>query len=162
MPFKGMRPMDISGELIVEAPREVVFERLQDARLFVTLIDGVQDLTEIAPTRYSALFETKVAYMRFKFKVAVEVVRMVRPQEIVAKIEGTPLGVIGRATATTVTTLADTPAGTQVKYSIDATITGKLGSIGQPVLRSKAKEMESQFARNLRAVFAPETKGPAS
>ena len=154
--------MDISGELIVAAPREAVFDRLQDPRQFVALIDGVQDLTEIAPARYTALFETKVAYMRFKFKVAVEVVRMVRPQEIVAKIEGTPLGVVGRASATTVTTLSETPAGTQVNYSITATITGKLGSIGQPVLRAKAKEMEAQFARNLRAVFAPDTTGSAS
>ncbi len=33
-------------------------------------------------------------------------------------------------------------------------LTGKLGSLGQPVLRSKAKEMERQFAARLAAAFA--------
>ena len=33
-----------------------------------------------------------------------------------------------------------------MSYEIDAALTGKLGSLGQPVLRSKAKEMERQFA----------------
>ena len=152
--------MEISGELIIEAPREAVFDRLQNPTLFVSLVDGVQDLQEIDATHYAAIFQTKVAYMRFKFKVVVEVVRIARPHEIVAKIEGRPLGVVGRLSATTVTTLSEVAGGTQVNYSIDATIAGKLGSMGQPVLRSKAKEMENQFARNLRAVFEQGAKGP--
>jgi carbon monoxide dehydrogenase subunit G len=151
--------MDISGELIIEAPRDAVFDRLQNPNLFVSLVDGVQDLKEIDATHYAAMFVTKVAYMRFTFNVTVEVLRMVRPQEIVAKIEGKPLGIVGRMSATTVTTLSEVAGGTRVNYSIDATIAGKLGSMGQPVLRSKAKEMESQFARNLRAVFGQDTKG---
>jgi len=150
--------MNINGELIIEAPREAVFDRLQNPSLFVSLVDGVQDLKEIDATHYAAMFVTKVAYMRFKFTVAVEVLRIVRPQEIVAKIEGTPLGIVGRMSATTVTTLSEVAGGTQVNYSVDATIAGKLGSMGQPVLRSKAKEMENQFAQNLRAIFEQDTK----
>jgi carbon monoxide dehydrogenase subunit G len=154
--------MIISGELTVEAPRETVFDRLQDARRFVSLVEGVQDLTEIDPTHYNAVLETKIAYMRFKFKVAVEVTRSERPNLIEAKIEGSPLGVVGRLSATTVTTLSEVAGNTQVSYSVDAAITGKLGSMGQPLLRSKAKEMETQFAKNLRAMFAEEAKGAVS
>jgi carbon monoxide dehydrogenase subunit G len=33
-------------------------------------------------------------------------------------------------------------------------LTGKLGSLGQPVLKSKAREMEKQFAARLAAAFA--------
>jgi carbon monoxide dehydrogenase subunit G len=154
--------MNISGELSIEAPREVVFDRLQDARQFVTLVEGVRDLEEIDATHYSAMFETKVAYIRFKFKVAIEVTQLDRPNQIAAKIEGHPLGLVGRLSATTLTTLSENAGGTQVSYSVDAVITGKLGSIGQPVLRSKAKEMEKQFARNLRALLVQEAKGVVS
>jgi carbon monoxide dehydrogenase subunit G len=154
--------MNISGELSIEAPREVVFDRLQDARQFVTLVEGVRDLEEIDATHYSAMFETKVAYIRFKFKVAIEVTQLDRPNQIAAKIEGHPLGLVGRLSATTLTTLSENAGGTQVSYSVDAVITGKLGSIGQPVLRSKAKEMEKQFARNLRALLTQEAKGVVS
>lgn len=148
--------MNISGELRIEAPRETVFDRLRDPRVFVTLVDGVRDLEEIDPTHYAAIFETKVAYIRFKFKVAVEVTQLERPSQIGAKIEGHPLGVVGRLSATTLTSLAEDGAGTLLSYSVDAAITGKLGSIGQPVLRAKAKEMEKQFVRNLCALLGRE------
>ena len=92
------------------------------------------------------MLETKVAYLKFKFNVAVEVMRAEAPREIEAKIEGTPLGIVGRLTASSITRLADDDGGTKVSYEIEAALTGKLGSLGQPVLRSKAKEMERQFA----------------
>jgi carbon monoxide dehydrogenase subunit G len=60
-----------------------------------------------------------------------------------------------------VTRLSEDDGGTKVSYQIDAALTGKLGSLGQPVLRAKAKEMERQFAERLRAAFAPETSGAA-
>ena len=52
------------------------------------------------------------------------------------------------------TRLAEDNGGTKVSYEIDAALTGKLGSLGQPVLRSKAKEMERMFAERMRAAFA--------
>jgi carbon monoxide dehydrogenase subunit G len=55
--------MKITGELSVRAPRQEVFDALKDARFFASCVDGVQDLTEIDPTHYSAVFETKLAYM---------------------------------------------------------------------------------------------------
>jgi uncharacterized protein len=146
--------MNVTGEITVDAPREAVFNALKNASFFASCIDGVRDLKEIDPTHYDAVIETKVAYMRFSFKVNVELTRISAPDEIEAKIEGTPLGVVGRLTATSVTRLAEANGQTTVHYSIDTTITGKLGSIGQPVLRSKAKEMEKQFTQRLRTAFA--------
>jgi hypothetical protein len=40
-----------------------------------------------------------------------------------------------------------------VSYEIEAALTGKLGSLGQPALRAKAKEMERLFAERIRAAF---------
>jgi carbon monoxide dehydrogenase subunit G len=150
--------MKVTGEITVKAPRAAVFEALRDARFFASCVEGVHDLQQIDDSHYAAMLETKVAYMRFKFKVAVEVARLVPPQEIEARIEGAPLGVVGRLTATSLTTLIESGDETQVHYSVDATLTGKLGSLGQPVLKSKAKEMERQFAGRLRAAF--EQKAP--
>jgi hypothetical protein len=87
------------------------------------------------------------------------VTKLSPPDRIEAKIEGTPLGVVGRFTARSSTDLLEAGSGTLVKYMIDATITGKLGSIGQPVLRAKAKDMEKKFTERLHAAFAAgETK----
>jgi carbon monoxide dehydrogenase subunit G len=146
--------MKFSGELTVKAPRAEVYKAVRDARFFASCVDGVNDLAEIAPDTYSAVLETKVAYMKFKFKVTVEVVRAEAPRQIEAKVEGTPLGIVGRLTATSLTTLTEAGDDTRIEYAVDAALTGKLGSLGQPVLRSKAKEMERQFAARLAAAFA--------
>jgi len=146
--------MKVEGEIRVDAPRDLVFNRLSDARFFASCIDGVENLTEIDPQHYSALFATKIAYMRFNFKVDVAMSRVSPPSEIEAKVEGAPLGVVGRLTATAVTQLAEHDGRTDIRYAIDATLTGKLGSIGQPVLKAKAKEMEKQFAQRLLKAFA--------
>jgi uncharacterized protein len=146
--------MNVSGEISVRAEREAVFDKLQDARFFASCIEGVSELTEIDPTHYTATLETKIAYLRFKFRVMVEASLLDRPSRIEAKIEGTPLGVVGRLTATSATTLSEDGDETRIAYSVDLSLTGKLGSLGQPVLKSKAKEMERQFAANLRAAFA--------
>jgi uncharacterized protein len=146
--------MKFTGELTVKAPRDKVYKAVRDARFFASCVEGVNDLKETAPDTYAAVFETKVAYMKFKFNVTVQVTRAEEPKEIEAKVEGTPLGIVGRLTATSVTTLSEDGDGTRIAYEVEAALTGKLGSLGQPVLRSKAKEMERQFAAKLAAAFA--------
>jgi carbon monoxide dehydrogenase subunit G len=149
--------MKFTGELTVQAPREAVYQAVRDARFFASCVDGVSELAEIEPDRYSAVFETKVAYMKFCFRVAVEVIRADPPHRIEAKVEGTPFGVVGRMVAMSVTTLHETNGQTTIVYDVDTALTGRLGSLGQPVLRSKARDMEKQFAARLAAAFAPKT-----
>jgi carbon monoxide dehydrogenase subunit G len=146
--------MKVEGEISVDAPRAQVFERLRDAHFFASCIDGVSELTAIDETHYSALFATKVAFMKFNFRVNVEMTRAVPPDEIEARVEGTPVGIVGRLTATAGTKLTERNGRTIVAYAIDTNLTGKLGSIGQPVLQAKAKEMEKQFAARMAAAFA--------
>jgi hypothetical protein len=147
--------MKFSGALTVNAPRAEVYKKVRDARFFASCVDGVSELVETAPDTYAALFETKVAYMKFRFKVTVAVTRAEAPSEIEAKVEGTPLGIVGRLTATALTRLTEAGGQTKIDYEVEAALTGKLGSLGQPVLRSKAKDMERQFAARLAAAFAP-------
>jgi len=151
--------MKFSGTLTVVAPRAQVYKALRDARLFASCVEGVRDLAETGPDAYAAVFETKVAYMKFSFKVTVQVVRAEEPREIEAKVEGTPLGIVGRLTATSVTKLTEIGGATRIDYDVEAALTGKLGSLGQPVLRAKAKEMQRQFAARLGAAFAAPASG---
>jgi len=146
--------MIVTGELTLPAPRETVFRVLQNAAFFASCVEGVHDLKEIDATHYDAVLDTKVAYLKFSFKVSVEVTKISPPDRIEARIEGTPIGVVGRFTAISTTDLSEAGDETLVKYSIDANITGKLGSMGQPVLKSKAKDMEQKFAEKMRAAFA--------
>lgn len=147
--------MNVTGEFRVDAPRDAVFDRLADASFFVSCFDGVSGLVDTGAGRYDALFETTVAYMTFRFKMKVEMVRLDRPETIESRIEGAPMGIVGRLSATSITELSEDGTGTRIHYAIESVLTGRLGSLGQPVLRAKARDMERQFVERLRATFAP-------
>ncbi|MDC7785186.1 SRPBCC domain-containing protein [Rhodoplanes sp. TEM] len=146
--------MKFSGAFTVPAPRAVVYDRLNDAQFFASCVDGVRDLVAVDDGRYTATLETRIAYIKFKFAVEVSFVEKVAPERIVARAEGTPIGVVGRLTSTAAATLSDAADGTAVAYEIDVALAGKLGSIGQPVLKAKAKDMEKSFVKNLNDKFA--------
>lgn len=145
--------MKLSGDISVKAPRAKIFDALRDPYFFASCIEGVRDLTPIDALRYDAVLETRVAYIQFKFKVVVEMTRIEAPHEIEAKVEGVPLGVVGRLSATSVTRLTEEDGVTHIQYEIAASLTGKLGALGQPVMKAKAKEMERQFVTRLRVAF---------
>jgi uncharacterized protein len=74
--------LNISGQIQVAAPREAVFKALSDAPFFASCIEGVRDLKEIDATHYSAVIETRVAYLRFNFKADVEICVYRKPHPI--------------------------------------------------------------------------------
>lgn len=151
--------MKFNGEIKVNAAREDVFERLNDARFFASCLEGVSNLEQVGPRRFTAVLENRVAYIKVKFQVTVEITESESPSLIVAKTEGEPVGMVGRLLATSRAELREVEGQTVVDYEIDLSLAGKLGSIGQPVLRSRAREMERQFAASLIAAFEPTVQG---
>ena len=53
--------MIIEGKIEVQADINSVFNRLNDVYFFASCIEGVSDLVEISPNKYSATLETKIA-----------------------------------------------------------------------------------------------------
>ncbi|MCO5073166.1 MAG: SRPBCC domain-containing protein [Rhizobiaceae bacterium] len=145
--------MNFTGEIIVRAPRGQVYAAMEDARFFASCVEGVRDLQEIDSTHYTAVMETRVAYIRFKFDVTVEITRMEQDTLVEAKVEGVPTGIVGRLTGTSRAQLEDRAEGTAILYSMDVALAGKLGALGQPVLKAKAREMEKTFASRMQAAF---------
>ena len=88
--------MKFTGRIDVPAPRRAVFAKLRDAHFFAPCVDGAQDLFEIDHRYHTATLETRVAYIRLEFAVAVQIVELNQP----VRVEGTPLGMVGRLTST--------------------------------------------------------------
>src|SRR5262245_10195755 len=105
--------MKFTGDIAIVAPREAVFAKVRDARFFASCVEGVSDLNEIDHDHYTAVLETRIAYLKFRFNVAVEVLRADPPSEIEARIEGTPSGIVGRLAARSLTRLAEDNGGTR-------------------------------------------------
>ena len=146
--------MEFKGEITVAAPRADVYARIRDAEFLVSCIEGVRDLVVVDDTHYTAVMESKVAYIKVSFDVSVEVLRDEAPNLIEAKIEGRPIKLAGRLAATSLTRLAEADGRTKISYETELSLTGKLGSLGRPALTAKAKEMEKLFADRLAAAFS--------
>lgn len=148
--------MKFTGSIDVPAPRQTVYEKLNDPVFFASCVEGVEDLEEVDATHYNAKLATRIAFINFRFDIAVEIVDQHPPERLTARAVGKPIGKAGRLTATSGAMLENHGDGTRVNYEIDVALSGKLGSIGQPVLKSKAREMEKGFAKNLKSAFSEE------
>lgn len=56
--------MKFAGEFTVPARREIVYDRLNDAQFFASCVEGVRDLVALDDGRYTAILETRIAYIR--------------------------------------------------------------------------------------------------
>lgn len=148
--------MKFSGEFSVSAPRADVYDRLNDPQFFASCLEGVSDLVEIDSENYTAMLETRIAYIKFSFAVSVTLVERAAPRKVVARVEGTPKGIVGRLTALAEAHIDEVGDETLIRYEMDVGLAGKLGSIGQPVLKSKAREMERSFVAKVDAAFPKE------
>ena len=138
--------MNVSGEFTVNAPRDAVFEMIREPKSFITLVDGLRDLKEIDPTHYEAVFETKVAYLKFKFNVTVEVTNVEEPSVIEAKIEGKEVaGFVEEETPTVdiMTALKESIKQSQRKPMVKAT--------GKPKQQEEVEEAKPKKARKTKA-----------
>lgn len=155
--------MQTSGTIVASAPRDQVYAFVSDPQRLATCIPGCSDLRELAPGKYSAVLANRVGFVTLKFNVVVEIVRQVQNEAIDATITGTPMGLAGRLEARASIVLADAPSGTgtEIRYSVEMGLSGKLGGIGQPVFRAKSEELAKQFGANLQNALAAQTTGGA-
>jgi len=142
-----------NGEIVVDVDRATVFAFVSDPVRLAQCIPGCSDLREIAPGRYAAQLTSRVAYITVKFKVIAEIVKMEPPSAIEVKLTGDAIGLAGRLVAGAGIELADAGERTAVRYSAEVTLSGKLGSLGQPVFRAKSAELAQEFAANLKAAL---------
>ena len=144
--------LDTSGEITVAADRSTAFAIVRDPVRLARCIPGCTDLCEVGPDRYTAVLTSRVAFMTVSFKVTIDVAKIDPPATLEARITGDAVGLSGHVVATARLELAETPdRRTTVRYATEVGLTGKLGSLGQPVLRATSAKMAREFGDNLKA-----------
>jgi carbon monoxide dehydrogenase subunit G len=143
--------LQTTGEVIVEVNHETVFKFIEIPEQLARCIPGCRDLREVAPGRFTAVLTSEVSFMTLNFQVVVEVLNINPPHGIAARITGRPIGFSGQLAGTAELHLADAGQGrTIIRHSSEIGLTGKLGSLGEPVFRAKSAEMTAKFAANLK------------
>lgn len=147
--------MKIEGTFAVDAPPAVVWEKVRDPQLMVQCIPGCERIEQTAPDTYRAVVSVRVGPIGARFNLTVTVLAEDPPHRILSRTageEGTRASVIASDNAVTLT---PTPTGgTEVAYSADVSVTGRLGRFGLGIFRKKADHLAEEFVSAFRGKLA--------
>ena len=139
--------MDLSGQYIIPAPRQLVWDALNDTEILKQCIPGCETVTRTSDTSFEAKVTAKVGPVRAKFSGEVNLTDINPPNSYKISGEGTG-GAAGFAKGGATVKLIDTDEGTKLEYVVDATVGGKLAQIGSRVIDSTSKKMANAFFEN--------------
>jgi len=145
--------MDMSGEYVIPAPREAVWEALNDPEILKKCIPGCDEIEKTSETGFEAKVTAKVGPVRAKFNGSVALTDIDPPNGYTISGQGSG-GAAGFAKGGAKVELEDHPDGTKLKYTVDATVGGKLAQIGSRLIDSTAKKMANDFFGSLAETVA--------
>jgi len=152
--------MDMNGEFQIAAPRQRVWEALNDPEVLRQCIPGCEELVQTDDSHYKGTLVNEVAHVRFKAGFTAEVVSVSEavggPAVVHAVLRGEDrrLGSTIRMDATLKVVPVAPGDTSEVDYAFELAIRGKLGRLGESVIRRRTAEVERQFAEALTAVCA--------
>jgi len=136
--------MTMTGEVQLAAPRQTVWEKLNDPAILKACIPGCEELEKTADGGFQAVAKMKVGPVsaRFKGKVTLSDLDPPNGYKISGEGEG---GVAGFAKGGAVVGLTDKDGGTLLSYNVEAQIGGKLAQLGQRLINGAAKKLADEF-----------------
>jgi carbon monoxide dehydrogenase subunit G len=137
--------MDLNGETIIPAPRQAVWDGLNDPEVLRQAIPGCQSIEKLSDTEFTAKVVAKVGPVKATFTGAVTLSELDPPNSYRIGGEGKG-GVAGFAKGSALVTLTDAPeGGTKLAYTVDAQVGGKLAQIGSRLIEGSAKSLSAEF-----------------
>ncbi len=143
--------MDMTGEYRIAAPRERVWEALNDPGVLKECIPGCEELEKTSETEMNAAVTAKIGPVKAKFKGAVTLEDIKPPESyrIVGEGKG---GVAGFAKGSADVSLAEDGAETVLSYTVKAQVGGKLAQLGSRLIDSTSRKMADEFFSKFRDV----------
>ncbi len=142
----------------VDAPRERVWALLMDVPAAARLVPGVEDVvpTGAGIDTYRGSFRVQVGPVRLALEGDVRVVaRDDEAGTASVRLDGADKR-LGGGVRADVTLAVSRSAPAEVRVMTDITILGRIGEIGQALMKRKADHVMAEFATNLqRALAAP-------
>ena len=136
--------MDMTGERRIPAPREKVWEALNDPTVLKACIPGCESLERISPTDMKAVAAFKIGPIaaRFTGQVALRDIDPPNGYRIEGEGQG---GVAGFAKGGANVHLAEDGAFTVLTYEVKAQVGGKIAQLGARLIDATAKQYSDMF-----------------
>ena len=140
--------MKLSGEQVVPASREAVYDAMLDPETLKGALPGCEKLEEIGPNEYLATMTIGVAMIKGKYDGKVKITDDTRPEGFTMHIEGKgPQGQLSGVGTVKFESLGENE--TKVVYDGDANVRGMLARIGSRVIQPAANMIVGKFFAEL-------------
>jgi uncharacterized protein len=148
--------MDMNGEYQIAAPRQHVWEALNDPEVLRQCIPGCEEIVKLSDVEWTAKVTAKVGPVKAKFGGKVTLSDLDPPNGYTITGEGTG-GAAGFAKGGAAVKLVDANAGTLLSYTVKAQVGGKLAQIGSRLIDGASRKLADEFF----AAFAARLSAPA-
>ena len=143
--------MDMTGEFVIPAPRQKVWEALNDPAVLQQCIPGCETIEKLSDTELQAKVVAKVGPVRAHFGGKVTLSDLDPPNGYRISGEGSG-GAAGFAKGGATVRLGDEGQGTRLTYKVEAHVGGKLAQIGSRLIDATARKMAEDFFARFSAV----------
>ena len=141
--------MNMDGEVLLEAPRDYVWQKLNDPEVLKQCIPGCEELEKREDDNgFHTVAKLKVGPISARFRGNVTLTDLNPPNSYRISGEGDG-GISGFAKGGANVTLSDKDGGTLLTYQVTADIGGKLAQLGARLISGTAKKMADQFFAKL-------------
>jgi hypothetical protein len=147
--------MEMTGEFRIPAPRQRVWEALNDPEILKQSIPGCQTLEKVSDTEFNGKVLAAVGPVRATFGGKVTLSDLDPPQSYTISGEGSG-GVTGFAKGGAKVNLAEDGGATVLHYEVQAQVGGKLAQVGSRLIDGVARKMANDFFGRFAAAVVPE------
>jgi uncharacterized protein len=153
--------MQMTGEFRIPAPRQRVWEALNDPEILKQAIPGCQTIEKVSDTEFTARVLATVGPVRASFGGKVTLSDLDPPQGYTISGEGSG-GAAGFAKGGAKVHLVEDGDATVLNYAVQAQVGGKLAQIGSRLIDGVARKMANDFFGRFAGVIAPEQPAPTT
>ena len=145
--------MELQGRVTIAATAQQVWQALNDPEILRQCIPGCEEVQQISPEEMQARVLLRMGPVRARFAGKVKMTNIKPLQGYTLNFEGSG-GSAGFARGSSVITLTTVGDATQLDYTAQATVAGKLGQIGGRLIDASSKQLADKFFAQLQAVLA--------
>ncbi len=148
--------MNFKTETSIAASRQELWSILFDVERVAAMIPGCEEVQEHAfREHYSAVIRQKLGPFKFNMPSEVTVVEYVENERVAVKANGKDKKTGTQALVDLLLVIADGEPGEGSSLQIDAEIqiSGKLATLGFPVVKKRCNEIFSEFEANLKSAL---------
>ncbi len=149
--------MDMTGERRIPAPRQTVWNGLNDPKVLQASIPGCKSMEKLSDSDLRATAAVRIGPIAAQFAGKVQLLDLDPPNSYRIAGEGQG-GVAGFANGGATVHLSDDGEFTLLKYEVKAQVGGKIAQLGARLIDATAKQMADQFFDR----FSAEVSAPAS